>query len=71
MGKVIRLSNPEDRKAPPKRYVVETRQSLMLFWEPCLETDFWDEAEDKYMALCNDPAYEKAFIRIVDREAGE
>ena len=71
MSKVIRFSDPEDRKAPPKRYTVEIRQYPKLFWEPCLETDFWDEAEDKYMALCNDPAYEKAFIRIVDREAGE
>lgn len=35
----------------------------MLFWELRLETDSWDEAEDKY--------YEKVFIRIVDREAGE
>lgn len=71
MSKVICLSDPEDRKAPPKRYTVEIRQHPKLFWDLCLETDSWDEAEAKYMALCNDPAYEKAFIRIVDREAGE
>lgn len=71
MSKVIRFSDPEDRKAPPKRYTVETRQPPMLFWDLYLETDSWDEAEDKYMALCNDPAYEKVFIRIVDRETNE
>ena len=26
---------------------------------------------DGTVALCNDPAYEKVFIRVVDREAGE
>ena len=71
MSKVIRISNPADRRRPPKRYAVETRQPPMLFWELGLETDFWDEAEAKYTALCNDPADEKLFIRIVDREAGE
>jgi len=71
MSKVIRFSNPEDRKAPPKRYAVETSQPPMLFWDRCLETDSWDEAEAKYTALYNDPAYEKVFISIVDREAGE
>jgi len=71
MSKVIRLSNPEYRKAPPKRYAVETCQHPMLFWDVCLETDLWDEAEAKYTSLCNDPANEKSVIRIVDREASE
>lgn len=71
MSKVIWLSNPEDRKAPPKRYVVETRQPPMLFWDLRLETDYWDEAEAKYTALCNHPYEEKSLIRIVDREASE
>ena len=71
MGKVIRLSTPEDRKAPPKRYAVETRQYPMLVWDLSLETDSWDAAEVKYAALCNDPADEKLFVRIVDREAEE
>ena len=71
MSKVIWLSSPEDRKAPPKRYAVETRQYAMLFWDLRLETDYWDEAEAKYMALCNDPDEEKSLIRIVDREAEE
>ena len=71
MSKVIRISNPEDRKAPPKRYTVEILHYTKLFWDLCLETDSWDEAEAKYTALCNDPAYEKAFIRVVDREMGE
>ena len=71
MSKVIRLSNPEDRKAPPKRYAVEIRQYQRLSWDLSLETDFWDEAEAKYTSLCNDPAYEKGFIRIVDKEAGK
>lgn len=71
MSKVIWISNPEDRKAPPKRYAVETRQYPKLFWDLSLETDFWDEAETEYMALCNYPANEKLFIRIVDKEASE
>lgn len=71
MSKVIRLSNPEDRKAPLKRYTVEILQYTKLFWDLCLETDSLDEAEAKYTALCNDPAYEKAFIHIVDRLAEE
>ena len=71
MSKVIRFSDPEDRKAPPKRYTVEILQYTKLFWDLCLETDFWDEAEDKYTALCNDPANEKSIIRIVDMEANE
>ena len=71
MSKVIRLSTPEDRKAPPKRYAVETRQPPKLFWDLSLETDSWDKAEAKYTALCNDPAKEKLFIRIVDREEEE
>ena len=71
MSKVIRFSDPEDRKAPPKRYTVEILQYPRPLWDICLETDFLDEAEAKYMALCNDPAYEKAFIRIVDRLAEE
>ena len=71
MSKVIRLSNPEDRKAPPKRYAVETLQYPRLLWDLRLETDSWDEAEAKYTALCNDPADEKSLIRIVDREEGE
>ena len=71
MRKVIRFSNPEYRKTPPKRYTVEIRQPPMMFWEPCLETDSLDEAEAEYTALCNDPAYEKMFICVVDRLAGE
>ena len=71
MCKVIRISNPTDRRMPPKRYAVETRQPPMLLWGLSLETDFWDEAEAKYTALCNDPANEKSVIRIVDREEKE
>ena len=71
MSKVIRISNPADRRIPPKRYAVETHQPPMLVWDLRLETDLWGEAEAKYTSLCNDPANEKMFIRIVDREAGE
>ena len=31
MSKVIRFSDPEDRKAPPKRYTVEILQYTKLF----------------------------------------
>lgn len=71
MSKVVRISNPADRRRPPKRYAVETRQPPMLVWDLRLETDFWDVAKDKYTALCNDPANEKLFIRIVDRRGSE
>ena len=71
MSKVIRLSNPEDRKAPPKRYAVETRPYSTLYWTFVYETDNLIDAEVEYTALCYDPANEKLFIRIVDREAGE
>lgn len=71
MCKVVRLSNPEDRKAPLKRYAVETLQYPMLYWTLVYETDNQIDAEVEYKCRCNDPANEKLFIRIVDREAGE